>query len=308
MKRSLGILAALVVILVLPLVIRDRYVLHLLTMSEIAAFLAVGVTLLLGVAGQVSLGQAGFYAVGAYTSALLTTRLGWPVWLTLPAAGGVAASVALALGPVFRLRGHFLAVATAAFGEIVRLVIINWSALTNGPRGIIGIPPPRFGSWAVESVMAYYYLVLAFLAATLWVAVRLRRGRLGRAWRALGGNPEAAEASGVPVTALRAFAFALAAFPAGLAGSLYAHFVGFVSPHTFTFEESVRILAMAVLGGLGSFGGGVGGAVALTLLPEFLRPFEQYRLLVLSGLLLVILIFFPRGLAGLWERQGRTHG
>ncbi len=308
MKRSFGVAATFAVILVLPLMIRDRYVLHLLTMSEIAAFLAVGVTLLLGVAGQVSLGQAGFYAVGAYTSALLTTRLGWPVWLALPAAGGVAASAALALGPVFRLRGHFLAVATAAFGEIVRLVLINWSGLTNGPRGIIGIPPPRFGSWAVESITAYYYLVLAFLAATLWVGVRLRRGRLGRAWRALGGNPEAAEASGVPVTSLRALAFALAAFAAGLGGSLYAHLVGFVSPHTFTFEESVRILAMAVLGGLGSFGGGVGGAVALTLLPEFLRPFEQYRLLVLSGLLLVILIFFPRGLAGLWERQGRTHG
>ena len=308
MKRSLGIMAALVFILVLPLVIRDRYILHLLTMSGIAAFLSVGITLLLGVAGQVSLGQAGFYAVGAYASGLLTTRLGWPFWLALPAAGCAAASAALALGPVFRLRGHFLAVATVAFGEIVRLVLINWASVTNGPRGILAIPPPRFGSWVIESVSAYYYLVLALLGAALWVGVRLRRGRLGRAWRALGGNPEAAEASGVPVTALKALAFGFAAFAAGLAGSLYAHLVGFVSPHTFTFDESVRILAMAVLGGLGSFSGGVGGAVALTLLPELLRPFEQYRLLILSGVLLVILIFFPRGLAGLWERRGGEGG
>lgn len=308
MRRPLGISVGFVLALILPLVIRDRYLLHLFTMSGIAAFLSVGITLLLGVAGQVSLGQAGFYAVGAYTSALLTTRLGWPFWLALPAAGTAAASAALTLGPVFRLRGHFLAVATAAFGEIVRLVLINWSVLTNGPRGITAIPPPRFGSWVVESVSAYYYLVLALLAAALWVGIRLRRGRLGRAWRALGGNPEAAEASGVPVTSLKALAFALAAFAAGLAGSLYAHFVGFVSPHTFTFEESVRILAMAVLGGLGSFTGGVGGAVALTLLPELLRPFEQYRLLILSGLLLCILVFFPRGLAGLWERREGNRG
>lgn len=308
MKRIFGVAAALVFILVLPLVIRDRYILHLLTMSGIAAFLSIGITLLLGVAGQVSLGQAGFYAVGAYASALLTTRLGWPFWLALPAAGTAAAGAALTLGPVFHLRGHFLAVATVAFAEIVRLVLLNWSNVTNGPRGIVGIPPPQFGSWVLDSVSTYYYLVLTLLCGALWIGVGLRRGRLGRAWRALGGNPEAAEASGVPVMKLKALAFGLAAFAAGLAGSLYAHLVGFVSPHTFTFEESVRILAMAVLGGLGSFSGGVGGAVALTLLPELLRAFEQYRLLILSALILVILIFFPRGLAGLWEGRGRNDG
>jgi len=307
-KRSLSLAVTAVLVLLLPWWVHDRYLLHLLAMAGIAAFLAVGVTLLLGVAGQVSLGQAGFYAVGAYASALLTTRLGWPFWVALPSAGAAAAVAALALGPVFRLRGHFLAVATVAFGEIVRLVLINWSAVTNGPRGIIGIPPPGIGSRVIESVAAYYYLVLILLGATLLVGVRLRRGRLGRAWRALGGNAEVAEASGVPVTALKALAFALAAFAAGLAGSLYAHLVGFVSPHTFTFEESVRILAMAVVGGLGSFGGGVGGALALTLLPELLRPFEQYRLLILSGLLLMILIFFPRGLAGLWEQPEGKRG
>ncbi len=301
-----GLLGA--VLLLAPWLAWDNYATRILNLAGINALLALGLTLLMGFAGQLSLGQAGFSALGAYTAALLAVRLGAPFWLGLPAAGAVAAACALAFGPVLRLRGHFLAMATIAFGEIVRLVLLNWIPVTNGPRGIGDIPPAALGPLRLDTDRRLYYVVLALVALEAWIVIRIGDSRVGRALRAVRDNELAAEATGVPGTRYKALAFTLAGFFAGTAGALAAHLTAFVSPHNFHFDESVKILTMVVVGGIGSAPGAILGAVALTVAGEYLRVFEAYRLIIYSVAIMAILIFLPRGLAGLLRPAGSGGG
>jgi branched-chain amino acid transport system permease protein len=285
-----------------PLVIKNVYYVQLLGFIGIFSLLAIGLNLVVGIADTFSLGHHAFYALGAYTSALLSTRLGVSFWLALPAAAIVAAFFGLLVGPVMRLRGPFLAVATLAFGEIVRLLALNWISLTNGPNGIPSIPWPQLGPYSIDNAHAFYYFILAAVVLEYFVILRIINSRPGRAMKAMRDNEEAAQASGVFVAHYKVLSFVIAAFFAGMAGSLYAHFISFVSPDAFTLGDSIDMLFMIVLGGLGSVPGSILGAAIVAFLPEVLRPLYEVRLIVYSILIILILTFAPKGLWGLVEQ------
>jgi branched-chain amino acid transport system permease protein len=265
-----------------------------------------------GYTGQLSVGQAAFYGIGSYTSALLTTALGWPFWLGFAAAGLVAALFGLAIGPITRLKGVFLAVATLAFGEIVRIVVINWVELTNGPNGISRVPSPFVGPIELGTDQRYYYLILATLAFGYFTIHRLINSRVGRAMTAIRDNEDGAAATGVHVARYKVMVFAVAAFFAGLAGSLYAHLIGYISPENLVFLRSVEVIFMIVLGGVGSLPGSILGSAVVVAAPEMLRFAEDARLLVYSAVIVLVLVFVPGGLAGLlagaWRLVTRRRG
>ncbi len=293
-KRAVGVL----VLLSVPFIVRGTYALHVVNQVGIFCLLALGLNLVVGFAGQLSVGQAGFYGIGAYTSAILATRYGVPFWLALPAAGCLTGLVGALIGPILRLRGVFLAMATLAFGEIVRIVISNWVPVTNGPNGISGIPFPALGGFPLATDGRYYYLILAWVLLCYGCIGRMIDSRIGRAMNAIRDNQDAAEIMGVHVARYKMMAFAVAAFFAGVAGSLFAHLQTFISPDQFTFITSVDIIFMVVVGGLGSIPGSLIGAAVVVIAPEFLRFFKYYRLIVYSLVILFILIFAPRGLYG----------
>jgi branched-chain amino acid transport system permease protein len=278
-----------------------------------------GLNIVVGLAGLLDLGYVAFYAVGAYSYALLATSFGLSFWVCLPLAGILAAFWGVLLGfPVLRLRGDYLAIVTLAFGEIIRVVIVNWSELTGGPNGISGIPRPSFfglpfdmsgdpgtfaGFFGLEPspshrVIFLYYLILGLALLTNWVTLRLRRQPLGRAWEALREDEIACRALGINVTTTKLTAFALGAMFGGFAGAFFATRQAFISPESFTFIESAIILAIVVLGGLGSQ---VGVAVAALVMIggfELFRGLDEWRMLVFGGAMVVIMVVKPRGLVG----------
>ena len=290
--------AVIAALILLPLVARDAYTLRVINVIGINCLLALGLNLVMGVAGQLDAGQAGFYAVGAYVSGLLAVRFGLPFWVTVLVAAVASGSLALAIGPVLRLRGVFLAVATLAFGEVVRIVINNWVPVTNGPNGIPGIPAPSIAGFRLDTDERYYYLVLFWVLLCYFAIARMADSRVGRAMQAVRDNQDAAEVMGVHAIRYKIMAFGIAGAFAGVAGALLAHLQTYVSPENFTFLTSIDIIFMIVLGGLGSVPGSIVGAFIVTVGPEWLRFLKDYRLMVYSLIILVVLIFAPRGLYG----------
>ena len=283
--------------LIMPL-ISSTYQVNVLTSALIAVILGLGLNIIVGLAGMLNLGYAAFTAVGAYAYALLNLHFHLGFWAALPAAGLVAAGFGLALGfPVLRLRGDYLAIVTLGFGEIVRLVLENWSALTNGPSGIANVPRPGFFGMelGLRGATIYLYFISFALAAGAATAVaRLKNSRIGRAWVALREDETAAETMGIDRTRTKLAALALGAFFAGVAGVLFAARTTFVNPASFTFLESAMVLATVVLGGPGSVGGVIAAALVLVLLPEYLRPFAQYRMLAFGAALVLMMILRAR--------------
>ncbi|MBI5366546.1 MAG: branched-chain amino acid ABC transporter permease [Planctomycetes bacterium] len=302
--------------------------------SSLYVVLALGLNIIVGMAGLLVLGYAAFYAIGAYTLGILAQQMGYfglpdthlNHWVAFPVAAAVAGLFGLALGlPSLRLRGDYLAIVTLGFGEAVRYLFKNWPALTGGEQGI-SIPrdcriPPKWGEFpilewsgggfpwvsagAVEPARKEelaYYLILAIAVITVFAIHRLNHSRLGRAFIALREDEVAAESMGIPTTRMKLLAFALSAVWGGIAGVFYAAYNGYVSPETFTFDESVLILSMVVLGGMGSTGGVILGAVLLYFIPVFLRDqypaFQDYRKLIFGLLMVAMMIFRPQGLLG----------
>lgn len=274
-----------------------------------------GLNIVVGLAGLLDLGYVAFYAVGAYSYALLAHYFGFSFWLCLPLAGILAAFWGVILGfPVLRLRGDYLAIVTLAFGEIIRVVLLNWYQFTGGPDGLSGIPRPSFfgleftrgeGGFAaffgldyssIHRIIFLYYLIFAMALFTNFVTMRLRRMPIGRAWEALREDEIACRALGINTTNTKLTAFALGAMFAGFAGSFFATRQGFISPESFTFLESAIILAIVVLGGLGSQIGVVIAAIVMIGGFEFFREFEEYRMLVFGMIMVVIMVWKPRGL------------
>jgi branched-chain amino acid transport system permease protein len=286
------------VLLVLPLVVRDAYVMRVINVIGINCLLALGLNLVIGVAGQLDAGQAGFFAVGAYVAGILGVRFGVPFWVNVLVGALAAGALAVGIGPVLRLRGVFLAVATLAFGEIVRIVINNWVPVTNGPNGIPNIPPPTLGGIRFDTDQTYYDLVLAWVLVCYVVIARMESSRIGRAMKAVRDNQDAAESMGVHAIRYKITAFGVAGAFAGIAGVLLAHLQTYISPENFTFLTSIDIIFMVVLGGLGSVPGSIVGAIVVTVGPEFLRFLKVYRLIVYSLVILAVLIYSPRGLYG----------
>jgi len=275
----------------------------ILTLAGLYVILALSLNVTVGYAGLLNLGHAAFYAVGAYTYALLASEQHHPhvsPWLLMPLAGVTAATAGTLLGlPVLRLRGDYLAIVTLGFGEIVRITLTNLTTLTNGPNGIINVDHPRLGSLEFGvNVKPYYYLVWLVAGLTVVAMLRLERSRIGRAWMAIREDEMAASAQGINVTWVKLQAFATGAALAGICGALYASKQGHVAPDSFGFMESVTMLAMVVLGGVGTVAGPVLGAVTLAILPYLLLGLESYRMLLFGAALMAMMLFRPQGLLG----------
>ncbi len=293
-KQSMAVLS--VLLLILPVFLNDYYV-DILSLAGLYALLAVGLNITVGYTGLLDLGYAGFYGIGAYTYALLSPFIGF--WIGLPLGGGVAALFGMILGLItLRLRGDYLAIVTLGFVQIVYLVLNNWDSVTNGPNGILGIRQPEVAGFILRRPIHFYYLVLILLGVVAMAVHRLVGSQIGRAWMAIREDSIAAEAIGIPTTQIKVLAFALGAGVAGIAGVFFAARYTFVSPESFNFLESVRILSMVVLGGMGSLPGAILGAALLTLLPEVLRGMANYRMLIFGAALVVMMLFRPQGLLG----------
>jgi branched-chain amino acid transport system permease protein len=319
--KNLLVPAVLVVfVLVFPRLVTSNYWLNLVNLSISLAVACLGLNIVLGYAGQLSLAQAAFWGVGAYTSAILTMRLGMPVWTGMFAAFFVAAFFGILLGiPTLKLSGHYLAMATIGFGIILQLILVNAIWLTNGSDGIPKIPSPWIGSHELKAPGEFFYLAALSLVLFTWGAIHLKDSRVGRAFMAIRENEMAAGTAGVDTTYYKVMAFSLSAGYAGFGGWLFAHSGShYISPDTFSFEHSVIMLVMAVLGGNGSAVGSIVGAILLTLLPEVLRFLKDSYMMVYAAGIVLIMIFMPSGIAGLvknlaisarlreWWREGST--
>lgn len=307
MKKQAGIilLVALAVFLYkLPHFFTIDYYLHIFVMSEIYAVLAMSLSLIVGFSGQVSMGHAAFYGIGAYASALLSTKFGLSFWLAFWVAGLFAGTAAYVIGRlVLRLKGHVLAITTAFFCVLVGVVMNNWIPVTNGPMGIAGIPRPAplklpWFTIVFESRIHYYYLGLFMVAGVAFLLYRVVNSRLGDAMIAVRENEELAKSIGVDTMKGKVFAFTLGGALAGLAGSFYAHYILFISPVTFTINESINILVMVIFGGMSTLLGPIFGAICLTILPEFLRMAGELRLVVYGLALVLFIIWLPMGVWG----------
>ena len=298
-KNWLIALAFILVFVGLPAWVgNNAYLMLILSLSGIFVIASIGLDLLFGYSGQISIGQAAFYAVGAYTSAILTTKLGINVWLAM-LAGGVLATVfaALVALPICKLVHMFLALVTIGIGELTHQAIINLPDLTGSFTGVRAIPMPRIGDY-VFNVSSYYYIVLAVVVLSLLVKQRIVDSRIGRAFIAIRENTDAANAMGINVTYYKVVAFACSAAFTGIAGALYAHYIGFISPESFTLDQSVLFLTAVLCGGMGTFAGPIIGAVVITVINEAIQVLGSYQMLVYGIFIVVAVIYVPEGLVG----------
>lgn len=301
-SRKVRLLAGIVLAVILlgfPRVVGNEYLMRIATMILIYVVLASSLNLIIGFTGMYSLGHGAFYGIGAYVSAILATTLGWPFWLSMPLAGLFTALVGAFLGlATLRLRQTFLVFGTLAFGEIVRIVIMNWPELTRGPMGIPGIPSPVLFGFELASSTHWYYLILGFTALMVFIIARLYRSRVGRAWVAIREDEVAAASMGVSVFGYKVLAFTISCLIAGLAGAFYAHFVSFISADQFGMSESFLILTMVALGGTGSIIGPIIGAIILMVIPEAFRFLAEFRGVLYGAILILVIVVKPEGLAG----------
>ncbi len=289
---------ALAAAVVLPLLPNIAYMLQVMTNAWLMAMLAISLTLVAGTLGQVSLGHAALLLLGAYASALLALDSGWPIWASVPAAGVLTSVIGTALAaPAFRLRSHYVSIATLGIGEIVSLVILNWESLTRGPMGVTNIPPLAIGKLELDSPQAAYWASLAVLVVLALLQSRLLRSHLGRTFRAIRDDDVAARAYGVSLDRYKGIGFAFAGFGAGVSGAIAAHLYSYINNETFTSTVSITALTMVILGGMGNLLGAIVGAVALTALPEMFRGTAEYRMLI-YGVVLLLIRFRPQGVLG----------
>ncbi len=281
-----------------PFAVSNDYLVSLASTFLINLLLIASLNLLVGNAGQIGLSHGAFFGIGAYTSGILSTTLGWSPWLGTLAALGVSACVAILLGlPTLRLRGHSFAMATLGFNAIVSVLLVGCVGLTGGPNGLIGVPPYSLGSHALDTPTAFYPVAWLVTGIVMLGLLNLGRSRAGRALRALSSSDIAAACSGVPVFRYKLIAFTLASTFAALAGALYVHQNNFASPDTFSFSTSVMLLVMVTVGGAGRFFGPVFGALMYTALPELMRSFDDIETLAIGLAMIVVVGFLPGGIA-----------
>jgi len=285
------------VVFALPFALGNNYYLMALNIAALNVMIVIGLNLLMGYAGQISLGHAAFFGLGAYLSAILTTTYGFPAWPTILGAMAITAGIAYAIGiPTLKLEGHYLVMATLGFNVIVYIIMIQLSAVTGGPSGFAGIPHLRIGGFVFDSDRKIYYLFWAISLGVLALSLNLIRSRAGRAMAALSHNEIAARCTGIDTETYKVKIFVISAAMASLAGSLYAHYITFISPGSFSIFFSLQVVTMVLVGGMGSLWGSVFGAILLSLLPEVLHGVKEYNVLVYGFILMAVLMFFPKGL------------
>jgi branched-chain amino acid transport system permease protein len=304
MRHALFILA----ILGTSFLIDNPYSLQLLTFIGINTLLTLGLNMLMGYAGQISLGHAAFYGIGAYTTGVLTAHFHWSPWLSLPVAILLAGLIAFLVAlPMLKLSGYYLGMGTLGFGMIVFILIRTWTQYTGGDSGLVGIPALELGPLSLASGKSTLYLVWGVVVIAFALCERLVDSRVGRALRAIHDSEKAAGAMGIDTSRLKVGVFVLSALLAALAGFLYAHLVSFISPNSFDFLVSIRIVTMVVVGGMASIWGSLLGASLLTILPEWLHVFADYEMVVYGLILMTIMIFLPQGLTrGLLDTYDRS--
>jgi len=309
--QSFGIAGLVVAALCLPWVVTVPYFLQLIILALIWVVLAQGQNLIQGFTGYVSIAQAGFMGVGAYCSTLLTVKLGWSVWLTLGIAPLFTAFFAVLVGyPSLRVKGHYFAIVTLAYNMVIYIILFTYAALTGGEAGISSVPRPADISiggvvLSFSGRIGYYYLVLAAAGLATLICALILHSRVGRILVAIRQNETLTEAIGVSAWRYKLFAFVVSASLAGLAGALYAHFIGFLNPDPFGVDQSLNAILAVILGGSGTLMGPVVGAFAVVFLPEYLRVAETYRLVMYGLILVVATIFMPRGLVPLAAQLGQ---
>lgn len=304
-KQIIAYLTALAFLVALPFLIKD-YPLHLVNISGIWIILALSLGLLQGYIGETSMGHAAFFGIGAYSSVLLTMNAGFSFWLALPVSAIITMAFGYVIGIVsLRLSGPYFAICTLAFGEIIRLFFVNWRELTEGPDGITGIPSPSAiplpfsGSLSFSSKEANYFLIYVLVFFTIFIIYRIINSRLGKAIMAIKEDQDYAECMGINAMKYKRMVFIISTFFAGMAGCLFAHYTHFISPYSFTVVQSFDLVIMVIVGGMGSIIGPILGAIILTLIPELLHAIKAYRMVIYGLMLMLIIIYFPHGIAGI---------
>lgn len=305
-SRSIKLGLAAVAILVLicfPLVAPNRYVVHIVNMAGLYVLLSLGLNICMGYCGQINLALGAFWGVGAYTAALLSTRLGVPIWINLPIgmvfAGIVGALIAL---PMLKVRSHYLALVTIGLAETINVIIVNETWLTEGPIGISGIQMPSLFGIAIDGAERFYYLVLACVVIGFLVARQIVSHRIGRSFIAIRDDDVAAKAMGVNTAYYQILANAIAGVYCGVAGVLYAHMNTYISPDIFEFKSALFVLTMTLIGGMGSLAGSLVGGLGLPLIQEWLRAIGNWQLVVYGLAIMVVVLFVPGGVVGLTQR------
>jgi len=286
------------VLIAMPFVIKGEYYLHLLNSALIIIIMAVGLNLLVGFTGQVSLGHAAFYGIGAYISAYLSVTMGFSFWLALPLSGIITGFIGYLLGKaILKLKGPYLAIASIGIGEIVQLVLINWTEFTHGAEGFKGIPSPKFFGLVINNNIRYYWLLVPIVVIVYLLINTLVDSEVGRAFRSVRDGEIAAEFMGIDVTKMKVLAFTISTVLAGIAGSLLAHMDNYLSPFSFNFTQSVSYLMMVLAGGLGFKWGPIFGVFLLIFAKEWFRFFDKYQLIIYGLMLVIIIIFMPKGIS-----------
>ena len=284
----------------LPLFFKNQYFISILVFAGIYSIVSIGLSMLMGYAGQISLGHAGFFAIGGYSSAILTKSHGWDPVSAMLFGIGLSTLAGFLIGiPALRLRGHYLAMATLGFGEIIHVISKSAVSLTDGPSGFSGVPSIKIAGLVFKSELWKYYLVWTIAIIILVISLNIINSRVGRALRSIHGDETAANAMGVNVARFKVQIFIYSAILASIAGSLYVHHMRFVSPSGFSTTKSILFLIMIMSGGMGSLWGAIIGATIFTVLPELLGFFNDYDILIYGLVLLLMMMFLPDGLTGL---------
>lgn len=297
------LIALLAAAALLPVTITDPYLLHLAIMALIYVVLAISLNLIVGYIGEFSLGHTAFLGVGAYTAALLSSRAGLPLWATIPLAGVTAAVFGYLIGAItLRLQGPYFVIVTLAFAEVLRIVANNFIALTNGPMGLAGI-----SQGGISDKRGFFYVILAIAALTICLCYRFVYSNLGRGAVAVRENRYVAQSIGVDPFRSALLAFVLGAFLAGLAGGFYAHYISFVGPEVFQFTFTASMIIMVLIGGKGTLIGPILGAAIVTILEEYLRQAQELRLTLFGLIVILVVLFLPRGLISLTGSRREQH-
>jgi branched-chain amino acid transport system permease protein len=292
-----------IILLILPYIIRSEYYLRVVNQIFLYAILVLSLNLIIGYTGQISFGHAAFYGIGAYTAAILMTRYGFSFWVAMLSGGITACISGIILGiPCLRVRGNYLALVTLGFGEIVKFIMQNWTDFTGGPMGIVGIPYPKLFFLHLKSGIHYYYLIVMLYLLTYITEKRIVNSYIGRACIAIREDETAASMMGVNTTYYKLLMFAVGTFIAGIAGAYWASYLTVVAPLNFTLDESIIMVMMLIVGGIGSLQGSLVGAAIMLTISEAFRPLYEYRFLIIGFLLIAVLFWRPQGVLGKWGR------
>ncbi len=310
-KRRLYELSVFALLVILAgIFIKEPYYQNVLIFIGINSILTVGLNLLMGYAGQISLGHAAFFGIGAYSSGILTAAHGWSPVSAMLVAIVITAVIAIIIGiPSLKLTGYYLAMATLGFGIIVYIMFREMSQFTGGASGLVGIPPLSIGKWVLNTSKDYFFLVWGLLLIVILLSLNIVDSQVGRAFRAVHDSETAALSLGIDTSRLKLKVFVLSAVYASVAGSIYAHYITFISPSSFDFMFSIKLVTMVVIGGMASIWGALFGAATITILPEVLHVFSEYDVIVFGIILIVVMIFMPQGLTcgilDAWKKSKR---